>query len=128
MINLSARQPIAIVPGPACAPVARRLRRSAHPARNRGEGRAEHPHRAGGLPRPNPAQGETMIRTLHRLGDRLLERLLPGAEAQADNCFEYWPSGGCNRFKDCYPNPTGFLCITYWRSSCGGAWQNIGYC
>ncbi|MEW9534023.1 hypothetical protein [Microbispora sp. NPDC049125] len=69
-----------------------------------------------------------MIRTLNRLGDRLLEKLLPGAEAQADTCFEYWPAGGCNRFKDCRPNPTGSICITYWRSSCGGAWQNIGYC
>ncbi|MBO4270637.1 MULTISPECIES: hypothetical protein [Microbispora] len=69
-----------------------------------------------------------MMRTLNRLGDRMLERLLPAAEAKADRCVEYWPTGGCNRYKDCYPNPTGFLCITYFRSSCSGAWQNIGYC
>ncbi|MEN3540055.1 hypothetical protein AAH991_33440 [Microbispora sp. ZYX-F-249] len=69
-----------------------------------------------------------MIRTLHRLGDRLLERLLPGAEARADTCYYVgWQGNYC--VKNCYPNPTGSICVKYGSyGSCSGPWTNLGRC
>ncbi|WP_327048277.1 hypothetical protein OG320_10595 [Microbispora sp. NBC_01189] len=73
-----------------------------------------------------------MLRTLNRLGDRLLERLLPGAEARADTCYYVGPVYGppgyeCHHTKNCYPNPTGSICLQYTRSDCG-TWRYVGYC
>ncbi|MBE3011824.1 hypothetical protein IL992_21855 [Microbispora sp. NEAU-D428] len=69
-----------------------------------------------------------MISKLNRLGDRLLDKLLPGAEAQADTCYSAGrDSLGC--YYNCYPNPNGSICVRYRDSSCHGySWVNVGSC
>ncbi|GAA0984043.1 hypothetical protein GCM10009555_057020 [Acrocarpospora macrocephala] len=68
-----------------------------------------------------------MTRTIARMGDRLLSAFLPKTEAQADLCYESSPSGGCNHYKQCYPNPTGNICLAYARATCG-SWTYLGRC
>lgn len=68
-----------------------------------------------------------MIRTLNRLGDRLLERLLPGTEAQAEVCYlEQVYQQNC--WYNCYPNPTGSTCVQYVQYGCAGPRYNMGRC
>jgi len=68
-----------------------------------------------------------VTRTLNRLGDRLLQALLPGTEAKADGCTysSYWSN--CYHRRVCtYGN--GQVCYVYSRGDCGSDWIYIGPC
>ncbi|MEU8199256.1 hypothetical protein AB0C10_36275 [Microbispora amethystogenes] len=68
-----------------------------------------------------------MLRTLNRLGDRLLQGLLPGAEAQADICYRTQVYQQ-NCWYNCYPNPTGSTCVQKIQYGCAGTLYTVGSC
>lgn len=68
-----------------------------------------------------------MTRTLNRLGDRLLQALLPTTEAQADGCtYSSWWNN-CYHRKVCVWGG-GAICDLYTRGDCGSPWIYIGPC
>ncbi|WP_214108626.1 hypothetical protein [Acrocarpospora catenulata] len=62
------------------------------------------------------------------MGDRLLSAFLPKTEAQADTCYYSALTGGCYHYKQCYPNPTGNICLAYSRATCSASWVYLGQC